>query len=203
MCVPFILIGVAPHAPTVTPLHVGRTYVLGRSSKCDIVARHRSVSRKHAQILIGGLFLKVADLDSRQGTFVDDRRVVLEYLNLGQRLRLGKVEFILAAADRPLELSQDPDSFLDTDEDDSGDGDIACSLGPTREKVLQLLLTGLSEKQIARRLRIKKCTVHNHVTHLYRAFDVQSRAELLAAYLKQANGNGHLDLPLPAPGRTL
>jgi DNA-binding CsgD family transcriptional regulator len=69
----------------------------------------------------------------------------------------------------------------------SGDPGIV-ALSPRRRQVLAGLLEGLAEKQIAGRLGLSRPTVHDHVTDLYRYFDVGSRGELLALFLRRRNG---------------
>jgi len=56
-------------------------------------------------------------------------------------------------------------------------------LAPRLRQTLEALLTGDSEKQIARRLAISPHTVHVYVKTLYRRFGVSSRAELLARWI--------------------
>ena len=58
-------------------------------------------------------------------------------------------------------------------------------LPPRLRQVLDRLLLGDGEKQIAYRLCISRHTVHHHVRRLYRHFDVQSRAELLARFVER------------------
>ena len=53
-------------------------------------------------------------------------------------------------------------------------------------QTLSLLLDGLSEKQVARELGLGARTVHDYVTMLYKHFDVCSRAELLAYFVRRA-----------------
>lgn len=52
-----------------------------------------------------------------------------------------------------------------------------------QQMVLERLLSGDSEKQVAARLGRSRHTVHRHVTALYRRFRVSSRAELMARFL--------------------
>lgn len=51
-------------------------------------------------------------------------------------------------------------------------------------ETLERLLAGDSEKQIAGRMGVSRNTVHVYVTALYRHFDVSSRGELLARFVK-------------------
>jgi len=57
-----------------------------------------------------------------------------------------------------------------------------------QREVLESLLRGLSEKEIAGTLMISRHTVHNHVKALYGAFDVCSRSELLAHFVRAPPG---------------
>jgi DNA-binding CsgD family transcriptional regulator len=64
-------------------------------------------------------------------------------------------------------------------------GGVFAALGPRLRQTLDCLLEGDSEKQAAARLGLSRHTVHEYVTALYRRFDVQSRAELMAFCLKR------------------
>lgn len=66
------------------------------------------------------------------------------------------------------------------------------SLTERQSEVLHLVLAGFSEKQIAGKLHRSGHTVHSHIRELYRQFEVQSRAELMALFVDEAS--------LPAPG---
>lgn len=57
-------------------------------------------------------------------------------------------------------------------------------LAPRVRQTLERLLAGDSEKQIAARLRVSPHTVHVYVTSLYRRYDVCSRGELLARFVR-------------------
>jgi DNA-binding CsgD family transcriptional regulator len=52
-------------------------------------------------------------------------------------------------------------------------------------ETLSLLLEGYSEKQVAAELHLGARTVHDYVTMLYEHFDVSSRAELLAYFIRR------------------
>jgi DNA-binding CsgD family transcriptional regulator len=51
--------------------------------------------------------------------------------------------------------------------------------------VLRLLLEGLSEKEIASALDRSEATIHENVEHIYRHFEVNSRAQLAAYFLRR------------------
>jgi DNA-binding CsgD family transcriptional regulator len=57
-------------------------------------------------------------------------------------------------------------------------------LPPRYRRTLELLLTGLSEKQIADQLGLTPGSLHQYVTMLYRKLGASSRAELMARAIK-------------------
>ncbi|MDQ0395722.1 helix-turn-helix transcriptional regulator [Labrys monachus] len=56
-------------------------------------------------------------------------------------------------------------------------------LTAAERKVLQLLLTRASEKEIGRQVGVATSTAHQHVTSIFRKFGVRSRAELMSLWL--------------------
>jgi DNA-binding CsgD family transcriptional regulator len=74
------------------------------------------------------------------------------------------------------------------------------SLPPRARETLQYLLAGLSEKQAADRLELSHNTVHHYVKLLYRHFEVSSRSELLARWVRDPHaGTPPTPLPLAPP----
>jgi DNA-binding CsgD family transcriptional regulator len=65
------------------------------------------------------------------------------------------------------------------------DEQAACAgLSRRQRQVLEQLLSGQSEKEIADRLALSPYTVHDYVKDVYRAFGVGSRAQLLARFIE-------------------
>lgn len=63
--------------------------------------------------------------------------------------------------------------------------DASPRLSPRETSVLKLLLTGLSERGMAEALGLSYHTTHQYVISVYRKFDVNSRSELTARWLRQ------------------
>jgi S1-C subfamily serine protease len=75
-----------------------RPFVLGRVQGCDLVIRDERASRQHAELRVeqaGGV--RVVDLGSANGTFVDGRRVSEALLAGGEELVVGGVEIAVLA----------------------------------------------------------------------------------------------------------
>jgi DNA-binding CsgD family transcriptional regulator len=60
----------------------------------------------------------------------------------------------------------------------------SCKFAPKALEVLEMLLTGESEKQIAVLLHQKPGTTHDYVKQIYKQLGVSSRAELFAMVLR-------------------
>jgi transcriptional regulator with GAF, ATPase, and Fis domain len=97
---PRLLAVLGPAAGTVCALQRDMTF-LGRDSSNHVEVRDAAVSRKHCSIteVSAGSF-EIADLDSHNGTFVNGSRVTRSLLQHGDRIRIGKSEYVfLTGAD--------------------------------------------------------------------------------------------------------
>jgi DNA-binding NarL/FixJ family response regulator len=61
----------------------------------------------------------------------------------------------------------------------------ALPMAPRLRQTLELLLAGDSEKQIAGKLKLSPHTIHDYVKSVYRRFNVCTRAELLALWVRR------------------
>jgi pSer/pThr/pTyr-binding forkhead associated (FHA) protein len=68
------------------------TKTVGRARLADFVLDAALVSRLHCRLEAGDEALEVVDLESTNGTFVNDKRVTRAKLVSGDRLRVGRVE---------------------------------------------------------------------------------------------------------------
>jgi pSer/pThr/pTyr-binding forkhead associated (FHA) protein len=73
----------------------GSIKTIGRSSGAEFMIDAGLVSRLHCQLTAGATELQVTDLDSTNGTFVNGKRVAEAALGDGDRLGVGRVEFIV------------------------------------------------------------------------------------------------------------
>lgn len=81
------------------PLH-GDRIVLGRADNCDIILTDASVSSEHARLNHDAAGWRVANLLSTNGTFINNVKISNGVIHHGDRLRLGRVEFILHDPDK-------------------------------------------------------------------------------------------------------
>jgi len=66
---------------------------LGRSNKCDIQIDQESVSRAHSKIVNAGRAVRIRDLGSTNGTYVNDELVEERTLADGDLVKIGRTIF--------------------------------------------------------------------------------------------------------------
>ena len=82
------------------PLSEGVT-VLGRSHDCDLRIPIKTVSRKHCQLSPNKESLKIQDLDSRIGTFLNGKRITAATVKPGDYIRIGPLTFQIQIDGKP------------------------------------------------------------------------------------------------------
>ena len=75
---------------------------IGRDPRCEMVLADPQVSARHALIQRTPQGYVLTDLGSKNGTFVNDRRVQQALLQGGERLRMGQTELVFTVAGVPV-----------------------------------------------------------------------------------------------------
>jgi pSer/pThr/pTyr-binding forkhead associated (FHA) protein len=75
-------------------LSVGR-YLIGRSESCELVIVSNVVSSVHAVLEVTPQGIKVYDMNSRNGTYVNGSKIIAQAIVLGDTLSFGNIEFSL------------------------------------------------------------------------------------------------------------
>jgi pSer/pThr/pTyr-binding forkhead associated (FHA) protein len=158
--------------------------IVGRALSCTFVVNDQSVSRHHAELRLERNHVAVFDLKSRNGTFVDEERISTCTLLPGQSIRFGDIGFVVTLEDRNAILDGETDDVPEKKRSRTAYQSIENALSPAQRRVFQLLMFGLAEKAIARRLNLSQHTVHNHTRRIFQILGVHSRAGLLAKYLQ-------------------
>jgi DNA-binding CsgD family transcriptional regulator len=165
-----------------------KKYRLGRSSECSLVVNDLSVSRFHAELDVKSESIVVKDLGSLNGTFVDGGRITKHEVCPGHAITFGVAQFRLAAHESRIPTIEEMSEVSTYAVSPKQPPELAAlqTLSETQRRVLDLLLTGLAEKEVACKLDISPHTVHNHVKEIYRRMDVNSRAELLVLFVSES-----------------
>ncbi|MCA9650696.1 MAG: FHA domain-containing protein [Myxococcales bacterium] len=141
--------------------------LVGRDETAEIRLDVSGVSRKHARLTVeAGTQVRLTDLGSRNGTFVNAQRIESVPLREGDELRFGpavlRLRFIgrdappppAPAPSRPPELSV-------------REFEVAC-----------LVAEGLTNAEVGKRLFISPATVGRHLSNVYERLGIHSRAAL-------------------------
>ncbi len=98
---PTIRVKTGPNAGLV--FEVGEApLVIGRDDRAEIQVLDQGVSRRHAEIFRMGEMYFIRDLESRNGTFVNEDRVKEELLRDGDEVRIGSTILIFEDAAAPV-----------------------------------------------------------------------------------------------------
>lgn len=74
----------------------GDIKTIGRAPRADFMLDVPLVSRLHCRLTARPTGLEVFDLDSTNGTFVNDRRIKKAVLAPGDRIRIGRVSLMVS-----------------------------------------------------------------------------------------------------------
>lgn len=74
----------------------GATKTVGRASRADFIVDVPLISRLHCRLTANSTGLEIFDLDSTNGTFVNDRRVTQATLVPGDRIDIGRVSLVVS-----------------------------------------------------------------------------------------------------------
>ena len=76
-----------------------KSLVIGRGNQCDIVIPGTHLSRRHAEVSVEGNHLRIKDLGSANGTFLNEVQIDNATANNGDRLRMDVYSFRIVAPD--------------------------------------------------------------------------------------------------------
>ncbi len=80
---------------------------IGRTEDNYILLSDQSISRNHARIINKAMTFFVSDLDSSNGTFLNNKKITSEcQLHTGDQIRFGNVSFVFVPASQRVDLSQ-------------------------------------------------------------------------------------------------
>jgi len=79
--------------------------IVGRRHDCDLCVPLMVVSRRHCQLSQNNESLKVRDLDSRSGTFLNGKRISEATVQAGDYLTIGPLTFLLQIDGEPKKIA--------------------------------------------------------------------------------------------------
>ena len=78
--------------------------VIGRRHDCDLCVPLMVVSRRHCQMSQNNEALKIRDLDSRSGTFLNGKRISEATVQAGDYITIGPLTFLLQIDGEPAKI---------------------------------------------------------------------------------------------------
>lgn len=94
-------------------LPLGKRLVLGRETTSDLPVLDVGVSRRHAEVCATAKGLEIRDLGSRNGTYVNGKRVSDALAIVGDRVTFGGVEFTYTKVEENLRAVEEPTPRFD------------------------------------------------------------------------------------------
>jgi adenylate cyclase len=137
----------------------GRSYAVGRTATCDLPIQDPTISRRHAELEVVDTGIRVRDLGSTNGTFLNGERIVDAVAVPGARLAFGKVAFDVRDGLAGLSEESSGESSLDAtilrQMPVHGPADIAAQLSDAPQGASLLRIGGTSrEDRQARKLAL-------------------------------------------------
>ncbi len=78
--------------------------VIGRRHDCDLCIPLMPVSRRHCQLSLNNETLNIRDLGSRNGTYLNDKRIDEATIQPGDYIKIGPLTFALQINGQPKEI---------------------------------------------------------------------------------------------------
>jgi DNA-binding CsgD family transcriptional regulator len=192
---------VISHEATLERIHEVETgkSLIGRGEDSAIWLADPHVSREHAVLSWTGERASILDLASQNGIRINGRPMRGEASVCdGDEIKVGpyilRIFFQIGDAIRCF-VNSDISTCLDLSPATNGEARSISSmknpeLTPAQGRVYDALIEGLSEKEVASRLKISVHTVHTHAKAIYRTFAISSRAELVRRWAVQQARRG-------------
>ena len=144
-------------------------WIIGKGEDAKIRLTDSGVSRRHAKIVMSSdRMVVIIDLQSTNGTWVNEQRVEMSPLREGARIGIGPdAELIFTLRDDTL-----PRHLRETKEA------VANPLTPRELEIARLVAKGLTNPQVAEQLGVKPRTVSSHLDNVYARLKLTGRAAL-------------------------
>ena len=84
---------------------VNTVSVIGRGEECELQIPLLNVSRRHCELRLDGDIIRVKDLASSNGTYLNNQRISEGELAAGDRLAIGPIVFTVQVDGQPEEVS--------------------------------------------------------------------------------------------------
>ncbi len=111
--------------------------LIGRSPETDFPLTHPTISTLHCEIVLSDTGVILRDLESTNGTFVNDQRIRETALLPGHTVRLGDVELFVVSTEARVSIPKFANAELPAPPKMSTDGAMLCPKHPHIRAVFQ------------------------------------------------------------------
>jgi pSer/pThr/pTyr-binding forkhead associated (FHA) protein len=98
--------------------------VVGRRHSCDLCIPLMSVSRRHCQLNYDDGILKIRDLGSRNGTYLNGKRIKEAAIQAGNSIKIGPLTFLLQIDGQPQTFAEPASASQSSSSQDAAMEDI-------------------------------------------------------------------------------
>ncbi len=95
--------------------------VIGRRHNCDLCIPLTPISRRHCQLNHDEKSLKIRDLESRNGTYLNGKRIKEATIQPGDYVKVGPLTFLFQIDGRPEEISPPTEATPSTPNQETSD----------------------------------------------------------------------------------
>jgi len=161
-------------------------FIVGRSQNCNLILPAKEVSRNHAKIYRKGDSLYIKDLDSTNGTLLNQKQINEERaLNDGDLIVFGSMKFKFCRKEE--ENDEHTATYFSNKPLKQNDFFEYYDITSREKEIFYLIIEGKSTKEIADAVFISPGTAKNHVLSIFKKMDVHSRMMLMTKYLNFKN----------------
>ena len=180
----------------------GQTISLGRLKGCDVVVDDEAASRRHCTIAAREDACVVSDLQSANGTFVNEKRIVSQELNRGDKIRIGSTvlemtDATMASAVRPGITTTTSLSLVEA----RNQTIVSRAVDPTKLEFLSQVYKRKDEAELLQSAQKYLTTLHKVSEILARASGVEALFDsIVSAILEVSGGDRAAILMRPKDG---
>jgi adenylate cyclase len=179
----------------------GQTISIGRLKGCDVVVDDEAASRRHCTIAAREDACVVSDLQSANGTFVNEKRIVSQDIARGDKIRIGStvIELIDEAAGAAGPISNTTTSLSLVEA--RNQTIVSRAVDPTKLEFLSQVYKRKDEADLLQSAQKYLTTLHKVSEILARASGVEALFDsIVSAILEVSGGDRAAILMRPADG---
>ena len=183
-------------------LSTGQTITLGRLKGCDVVLDDEAASRRHCTITARADVCVVADLQSANGTFLNERRIATSDLTKGDKIRIGSTVIEQLGTD----LDESSRGFHSTTSlsivETRSNTLVQRAVDPTKLEFLSSVYKRKDENDLLISAQRYLTTLHKVSDILSRASSVEALFDSILSAILEVSGGDRAAILMRRPGAT-